>query len=77
MLIGKMTDLDAKTKELVAIAASVAGNCIPCLKYHFDAAIKENCTKQEIAEAIEIAKTIKQRPIGDINELTIQLLGKL
>jgi len=72
-----MAELDAKTKELVAIATSVAGNCIPCLKYHFGAAIKESCTKQEIAEAIEIANMVKQRPIGDINELVIQLLGKL
>lgn len=72
-----MAELDAKTKELVAIAASVAGNCIPCLKYHFSAAVKESCTKQEIAEAIEIAKMVKQRPIDDINKLAIQLLGEL
>ena len=44
----RMSRLDAKTKELTAIAASVAGNCIPCLKYDFNEAVKENCTKREI-----------------------------
>jgi len=72
-----MIELDAKTKELVAIATLVAGNRIPCLKYHFSAAAKESCTKQEIAEAIEITNMVKQRPIDDINKLTLQLLGEL
>ena len=62
---------------MVAIAASIAGNCIPCLKYHFAEAVKQGCTKQEIQEIIEISNMVKQRPIDEINKLTIKLLGKL
>ena len=30
--------MDLKTKELIAIGASVSANCIPCVKYHVDMA---------------------------------------
>jgi len=47
------------------------------LKYRFSAAVNESCTKQEIAEAIEIANMVRQGPIDDINKLALQLLGEL
>jgi AhpD family alkylhydroperoxidase len=72
-----MPELDPKTKEMVAIAASVAGNCIPCLRYHFGKAVEAGCTKQEIQEVIEIANMVKQRPIGEINKVAVQMLGTL
>lgn len=66
--------LDDKTKELVAIAASVAGGCEPCLKFHFLQAKKAACSKDEIKEAIEIAKMIKESPTQSIYELADKLL---
>ena len=69
-----MSELDSKTKEMIAIGASIAGNCIPCLRYHFKEAVKQGCTKQEIREVFEISNIVKQRPINEINKLFIQLL---
>lgn len=67
--------LDPKTKELAAVAAAIAGNCLPCLKYHFSEAKKNGCTDQELNEVIEIAKMIKNRPIADIEKFAVQLLN--
>jgi AhpD family alkylhydroperoxidase len=58
--------LDAKTIELAAISASIAGGCIPCLDYHFKKAIETGCTIEEASEAVELGKMIKKRPISDI-----------
>jgi AhpD family alkylhydroperoxidase len=70
------TILDGKTSELIAVGASIAGNCMPCLRYHFAEAIKHGCTLDEIAEAVELAKRVKERPIADIYKLSEELLKK-
>lgn len=72
-----MGTLDLKTKEMAALSASVAANCVPCLKYHFAEAIKEGCTLQEIQEIVEIANMVKQQPVYKINELSVQLIDEL
>jgi len=65
VLLGEseMLTLHSKAKEMVAIAASVAGNCLPCLKYHFTEAVKIGCIRQEIQEIIEISNMLEQNPI--------------
>lgn len=72
-----MSVLDPKIKEMAAVAASVAGNCLPCLKYHFSEAVTLGCTQQELSEVIVIANTIKHRPIEDINQLASKLLKEM
>jgi AhpD family alkylhydroperoxidase len=66
--------LDPKTIELAGISASVAGGCRPCLDYHFKKSLKIGCTLDQVKEAIELGKMIKQRPIADINEHAEKLL---
>jgi AhpD family alkylhydroperoxidase len=66
--------LDAKTIELAGISASIAGSCRPCLDYHFKKGIEVGCTIDQIKEAIELGKMIKQRPIKDIYEQAEKLL---
>ncbi len=50
--------LDAKTKELVALACSVMADCVPCIQYHYDKAVKAGATKEEIAEALAISMSV-------------------
>jgi len=72
--------LDSKTVELAGIAASIAGGCRPCLDYHFKKGIEAGCTIDQIKEAIELGKMIKQRPIKDIYgqaEKLIQYISKI
>ena len=66
--------LDPKTIELAGISASIAGGCRPCLDYHFKKAIEVGCTIEQVKEAIELGKMIKQRPIKDIYDQSEKLL---
>jgi AhpD family alkylhydroperoxidase len=47
--------LDAKTKELIALALSVAVRCDPCIGFHAKALVKLGATRQEIDETLGVA----------------------
>lgn len=68
--------LDSKTIELAGISASIAGGCRPCLDYHFRKALEVGCTIDQVKEALELGKMIKQRPINDIYEQADKLIKK-
>ena len=70
----KFIHLEAKTVELAAISASIAGGCLSCLNYHFKKAIEIGCTVDQATEAIELGKMIKQKPIADIFEKAERLI---
>jgi AhpD family alkylhydroperoxidase len=50
--------LDIRTRELIAVGASVAANCQACLQYHFDKTRENGVEPQEIAEAIEVGRAV-------------------
>lgn len=52
--------MDEKTKELIAIGASVAGHCQPCLKNHIEQATKLGVSLEEINTAIAVGKTVEK-----------------
>jgi AhpD family alkylhydroperoxidase len=47
--------LDAKTRELIALAVAVTRQCDGCITVHTDAAVKHGATREEIAEALGVA----------------------
>ncbi|MDE2595509.1 MAG: carboxymuconolactone decarboxylase family protein [Sphingomonadales bacterium] len=47
--------LDAKTKELIAIAIAVAIRCDGCVAFHAKAAVKLGATRDEVMEAMGMA----------------------
>ena len=47
--------LDAKTKELIAMALSVAVRCDPCIGFHARALVKLGATRQELDETLGVA----------------------
>jgi len=47
--------LDAKTKELIALALGVAVRCDPCIGFHTQALVKLGATRQELDEALGVA----------------------
>ena len=51
----KTGKLDAKTRELIAVAVAVTLRCDGCITIHTDAAMKHGATKEEIAEALGVA----------------------
>jgi len=44
--------LDAKSKELIAMALSVAARCDPCLGFHAEALVRLGCTRAEFEEML-------------------------
>jgi AhpD family alkylhydroperoxidase len=47
--------LDTKTKELIAIAVSIAVRCDGCVAFHVKAARAQGATREEILETIAMA----------------------
>ena len=46
--------LTAKTKELIALALSVASRCDPCIGFHMQTLVKLGVTRQEIDETLAV-----------------------
>jgi AhpD family alkylhydroperoxidase len=46
--------LDAKTKELIALALSVASRCDPCIGFHTKTLAQLGATRQEIDETLGV-----------------------
>jgi len=46
--------LDKKTKELIALALSVAARCDPCIGFHMQTLVKLGVTRQEIDETLGV-----------------------
>jgi 4-carboxymuconolactone decarboxylase len=57
-----MTRLSERDKELVALGAAVASNCVPCVVFHIREARDCGLTDSEIADAVQSANKAKQVP---------------
>ena len=68
----KPSVLDRKTKELVAIAASLAAKCQGCLEGHVRKALKSGASREEISEAIAIAIGVNAAAIVDLTDIAAQ-----
>ncbi|MGH8110419.1 MAG: carboxymuconolactone decarboxylase family protein [Rhodanobacteraceae bacterium] len=51
----KTGHLDAKTRELIALAVSVTTRCDGCITVHTGEALTHGATREEIAEALGVA----------------------
>jgi AhpD family alkylhydroperoxidase len=51
----KTGKLDAKTRELIALAVAVTTRCDGCITVHTGEALKHGATREEIAEALGVA----------------------
>jgi AhpD family alkylhydroperoxidase len=61
--------LDRKTKELVAIAASLTAKCQGCLEGHVRKALKFGATREEISESIAIAIGVNAAAVVDLTDI--------
>ena len=65
---------DRKTKELIAIAASLGFSCSGCLEGHIKKAIQYGATKEEISEAICIAMGVAAASVVDQTDAVSEML---
>jgi AhpD family alkylhydroperoxidase len=54
----KTNKLDAKTRELIALAVAVTLRCDGCITTHTSAAIKNGATQEEMVEALGVAISV-------------------
>ncbi|HLA79112.1 MAG TPA: carboxymuconolactone decarboxylase family protein [Vicinamibacteria bacterium] len=71
----KASVLDRKTKELIAIAASLAAKCQGCLEGHVRKALKYGASRDEISEAIAIAIGVNAAAVVDLTDIAAENLG--
>ena len=71
----KPSVLDRKTKELVAISASLAAKCQGCLEGHIKKALKFGASREEISETIAIAIGVNAAAIVDLTDIAADNLG--
>jgi AhpD family alkylhydroperoxidase len=68
----KPSVLDRKTKELVAIAASLAAKCQGCLEGHIKKALKFGASREEISESIAIAIGVNAAAVVDLTDIAAE-----
>lgn len=54
----KTQQLDAKTRELIALAVAVTARCDGCIIVHAKAALEQGATREEMAEALGVAVAV-------------------
>ncbi len=57
----KTAVLDAKTRELIALAVAVTRQCDGCITVHTAAAVKHGATREEVVEALGVAIAVNAR----------------
>ncbi len=60
-------------EELVAVGASIASNCEPCFRYHFNQAIRLGISKEDITRAVATARAVKAMAAGRVISLAERL----
>lgn len=68
----KPSVLDRKTKELIAISASLAAKCQGCLEGHIKKALKFGASREEISESIAIAIGVNAAAIVDLTDIAAE-----
>src|SRR2546423_4123952 len=70
----KSSAIDRKTKELIAIAASLATHCKGCLEGHIKKALKYGATREELSETIAITMGVSAASMVDLTDIAAESL---
>ncbi len=70
----KKSKIDRKTKELIAIAASLGFKCQGCLNGHLKKAKKFGATPEEISETIAITMGVAAASVVDQTDIAAERL---
>lgn len=67
--------MDEHMKELIAIGASAAVNCHPCLDYHLAECDRIGIGREEVAAAVEVGLTVNKGAAAKTRSKVEALLG--
>ncbi len=68
--------LDERMRKLIAVGASVACNCHPCIEYHFAQAQSMGIDTASIEEAIDAGRAVRTGAASSMDRLASQLTGR-
>jgi AhpD family alkylhydroperoxidase len=60
--------MDRRTKELIAIGASVTASCQPCLEFHVGKAREYGAAEKDISMAVAVGKTVRKGAAAKMDE---------
>ncbi len=66
--------IDEKTKELIAIGASVSTHCQPCLEYHVAKAREAGVCDDFIADAISVGRMVGKGASAKMDKFSVALM---
>jgi AhpD family alkylhydroperoxidase len=67
--------MDDRMKELIAVGASAAVNCHPCMKYHLAECDRLGVAREEVAAAAEVGMTVNRGAATQTRRFVAELLG--
>lgn len=68
--------LDCRTRDLIAVGTAIGANCHPCLRHYVAKAREHGIAEDEIAEAIEAGKQVRQGAQAGLDVLAAELLAQ-
>ncbi len=69
--------MDMKIKEMVALGASYALNCRPCMEYHKKMAAGAGLTGEDMLAAIRVAEAVREGAGRKTREFAEGLFGSI
>ena len=69
-----MEELSLRDRELVAIGAAIASNCVPCIEYHIPQARKAGLSDPQISEAVALADKVRRVPAEKVLQTACALM---
>ena len=70
----RKSQIDRKTKELIAIAASLGFNCSGCLEGHIEKALEYGASREEISETIAVTMGVAAASVVDQTDIVAEQL---
>ena len=69
--------MDSRMKELVAMGASAAANCHPCIEHHLAECDKLEIPRDEVLEAVRVGLMVNHGAERAVRKHTRKLLGEI
>lgn len=69
--------MDEKMKELVAMGASAAANCHPCMDHHLAKCDELGVDREEVAAAVRVGLMVNRGAERAIRKKARELLGEV
>jgi len=70
-------NLDERTKELIAVGASVSAHCQPCLEYHWAKALECGAAADEIAQAVDVGRQVGRGAAANMDKFAAALARRV